>query len=54
MVNICPECKSSNLIKFGKKWHKNKETGKREQVIQYQCKDCGRITILPLREGGNG
>jgi len=41
----CPECKSSNLIKFGRKWVK--VVGKRVQVPQYQCKDCGRITIKP-------
>jgi transposase-like protein len=41
----CPECKYDRLIKFGKKWVK--VGGVRVEVQQYQCKDCGRITIKP-------
>ena len=43
----CPECKGMKLIKFGKKYAKNPNTGKRHIVQQYQCKNCGRITINP-------
>ena len=39
---ICPECKRSNLVKFGKKFSNRKE------VQQYLCKSCGRITIHPI------
>ncbi len=44
----CPECLSTNLGKWGSKWKKNKESGKRERVKQVICKDCGRITVNPL------
>lgn len=40
----CPECNSVRLIKFGKKF------SNRRLVQQYQCKDCGRITIKPKVE----
>ncbi|KKM73132.1 hypothetical protein LCGC14_1413570 [marine sediment metagenome] len=44
----CPECKSTKLIKFGKRFSRKSSTGKRRLVQQYQCKNCGRITIHPL------
>lgn len=44
----CPECGGVNLVKFGKKFKKNNETGKRENAQRYQCKDCGRITDNPV------
>lgn len=44
----CPECFSENLIKFGKKFARDKGTGKRVKKPQFQCKDCGRITVNPL------
>ena len=37
----CPECLSTQLIKFGVKFNN------RRIVQQYQCKNCGRITIYP-------
>jgi transposase-like protein len=43
----CPECGSNNLVKFGKKFAKDKETGERVKNQQFQCKDCGRITVKP-------
>ena len=43
----CPECKSDKLRKFGTKFVKEGE--KRIKKQQYQCKDCGRITINPMR-----
>lgn len=42
----CPECGSDSLTKFGKKFVWRGE--KREKVQQYQCRDCGRITINPV------
>lgn len=48
----CPECGSSNLIRFGRKFVWGKGTGKRVRVQQYQCKGCGRITIRPLKDKG--
>lgn len=47
----CPECGSVRLIKFGKKFV-ILPAGKRERVQQYQCRDCGRITVHPIKEGG--
>ena len=50
IINIlmrCPECGSVRLIKFGKKFVKNLQMGRRYLVQQYQCKECGRITIHP-------
>ena len=41
-VLACPECKSTNLIKNGKR-HIN-----RQEVQQYMCKDCWRVTIHPI------
>ena len=41
---ICPECHSRRLIKFGIK------LVKRQKAQQYQCKDCGRITVKPAIE----
>jgi DNA-directed RNA polymerase subunit RPC12/RpoP len=43
----CPECNSTRLIKFGTKFARNARTGRRHAVQQYQCKNCGRITIKP-------
>lgn len=45
----CPECNGNNLKKFGKKWVKYWIEGddKRHLKQQYQCKECGRITINP-------
>lgn len=43
----CPECQSSNLKRFGKKWVRIGENRQLEQ--QYQCKDCGRITVKPIK-----
>lgn len=48
IVLHCPECNSTNLIKFDKRWKKNRDTQKREEVQQYQCKDCGRISYKPI------
>jgi transposase-like protein len=45
----CPECRSTRLVKFGKKFARNPETGRRHRVQQYQCKNCGRITIYPRK-----
>ena len=42
----CPECKSTDLKRFGKKFHCNND-GQRTRVQQYQCNKCGRITIKP-------
>jgi len=44
----CPECGSPNLMKFGKKFVKDSVTGERHRVQQYQCRDCGRITVHPV------
>lgn len=41
---MCPECRSYRLIKFGTK------VVKRKKVQQYQCKDCGRITVKPIND----
>jgi hypothetical protein len=43
----CPECKGNKLVKFGFKFVKNKFSGHREKIQQYQCKKCGRITVKP-------
>ena len=44
-MNIkCPECKKSELKKFGLRWKKDKN-GKRTRIQQYQCNTCGRIFI---------
>jgi transposase-like protein len=50
----CPECKSNNLKRFGKKWVK--VDGVRQLKQQYQCNDCGRITVKPIEivGGRNG
>lgn len=45
----CPECGSTSLMKFGKKFAKRE--GKRIRVQQYQCQDCGRISIKPIIGG---
>jgi YgiT-type zinc finger domain-containing protein len=43
-MNIkCPECKKSELKKFGLRW--KKKDGKRIRIQQYQCNTCGRIFI---------
>jgi transcription elongation factor Elf1 len=44
----CPECNSDKLIKFGMKFIRDKKSNKRIRIQQYQCKNCGRITIYPL------
>jgi transposase-like protein len=44
----CPECRSTQLIKFGTKFHKG-TNNKRVKVPQYMCNRCGRITIKPLK-----
>jgi len=46
----CPECNSTRLVKFGKKFVGGPELGKRHRVQQYQCNECGRITIYPREE----
>lgn len=46
----CPECDSNRLIRFGTKFVKDTQSKKRRVVQQYQCKDCGRITIRPKRD----
>jgi len=46
---VCPECKSSKLVKYGWKWHKNKETGIRTKRQQYFCNHCGRVTVNPTQ-----
>ena len=46
----CPECGKSNLKKFGTKWVKIE--GVRQLKQQYQCRDCGRITINPIERNG--
>ena len=46
----CPECKSQRLNKFGTKFVMNKELKVRERKQQYQCQDCGRVTIKPIEE----
>ena len=38
----CPECLSTQLIKFGTKFRN------RKKVQQYQCKSCGLITTKPI------
>lgn len=38
----CPECKSTNIKRFGVKF------SNRKRVQQYQCNNCGRITIKPI------
>jgi len=43
----CPECNSDGLIKFGTKFARDARSDKRRLVQQYQCKNCGRITIKP-------
>ncbi len=45
----CPECGSEKLIKHGIRFAGRK--GNRAKVQQYQCRDCGRITVKPI--GGN-
>jgi transposase-like protein len=47
-VLVCPECGSDKLIKFGKKFAKRGI--KRELIQQYQCKNCGRVTVNPKEE----
>ncbi len=49
----CPECKSTNLRKYGTKWvqeavNNSPQTVRRVKKQQYQCKHCGRITVHPL------
>jgi len=46
----CPECGNENLKRFGKKWVKVGD--KRQLKQQYQCNDCGRITINPVLKNG--
>lgn len=41
----CPECGSTRLIKYGKRFIRSKK----REIQQYQCKNCGRITIKPKR-----
>jgi len=43
MSNVCPECKSANTANNRRVWRK--ENGKRIQVMQFRCKDCGRLFI---------
>lgn len=50
----CPECSSSNLVKFGKKFIKLRGSNTRVLKQQYQCKNCGRITINPEEEINGG
>jgi len=46
MVDLkCPECGSKRLIKFGKRWIR------RRQIQQWQCRNCGRITVYPKKGG---
>lgn len=46
----CPECGSKNLKKFGKKWSWNQDKNERERKQQYQCNDCGRVTVNPITD----
>jgi len=41
----CPECFEIALTKNGKRWVRR--NGVRTRVQQYQCQECGRITINP-------
>ncbi len=43
----CRWCRSTRLIKFGKK-HKVGKDGKAENVQRYSCHACGRTTTKPL------
>ena len=45
----CPECLGYYLIKYGVVYRKE-ENEERIKKQQYQCKDCGRVTIKPIRE----
>lgn len=47
---VCPECNKETLIKFGKKFIKEGDVRILKQ--QYQCKNCGRITVKPIKTGG--
>jgi transposase-like protein len=40
---MCPECQSKKLIKLGIIWSGRKRSQK------YQCQDCGRQTVRPLK-----
>lgn len=52
---MCPECGSDRLIRFGTKFARDTQSMKRRMVQQYQCKNCGRITIKPqANESGKG
>lgn len=46
----CPECNSTNLKRFGKKWVKVGD--KRQRKQQFQCNDCGRVSVNPIKNGG--
>lgn len=52
----CPECKSTELRKFGWKWvrltqlidGRTRVNHYRTRRQQYICKKCGRITVNPI------
>lgn len=50
----CPECNSNRLIKFGTRFARNRQSNRRLVVQQYQCKNCGRITVKPRRDESGG
>lgn len=50
----CPEkgCGSKNVIKYGKKYRRDKTDRRKVAVLQrFLCKTCGRTTVRPLRRG---
>ena len=44
-IRKCPECGSTNLVIYGSRVWIN-----REQLTNYRCKDCGRLTVYPVIE----
>lgn len=46
----CPDCRSKRLIKYGWKYRRNKNRGRK--IVRQQrryCKNCGRVTVKPVR-----
>ena len=48
----CDECNGTNVVKYGRRWRKIPNNGRRRDVQQYQCKDCGKIFKV-IQEGEN-
>jgi len=51
IISYCPECNSIKLRKYGTKFVK--KDGVRIKIQQYQCRECGRVTVNPIIRGKN-